>query len=117
MKKIDSPNEESTGAQGTISIVTLEPEEKGAHTILPSIGKNVVQKISSIDSKRVSKELGRIITMLSKMVESLPESSSGYNVSTLSFSLSINSSGKISLIGEVGAGVTSGITVTLTKNS
>ena len=117
MNTPDSRNEESTGAQDTISILTLEAEERSDRAILPSVVRNIAWKITSIETRLVSKELGRFINMLGKMVESLPESSGGYDVSMLSFSLSINSSGKISLVGEVGAGVTSCITVTLRKSS
>lgn len=53
--------------------------------------------------------------MAKPVAEALPQSRADYEVNSLTFALSINGSGKISLIGELAAGVTSGITITLKK--
>lgn len=96
-----------------ISIMTYQTE-KEPESMFPSPSR-MVAKYSDLEYGKLKKSLSDFVNMLADIVETLPEPHRDYEVDNLKFALSINGSGKISLIGELSAGVTSGITITFKK--
>lgn len=105
----------------TISITTFEIENSSEsnsmfHSPNLSIFDKVGKKVSLISTDRLGEDLSDFVKVLGNIVEKLPDSCGNYSLDTLTFSLSVDSSGKISLIGELSAGLTSTISITLNKN-
>lgn len=98
-----------------ISIITIhsQGEDEGL-AMFPSPSK-IIAKSTQVIADRLGENLSAFVRILGEAIEKLPQSCGGYSVDTLTFSLSIDSSGKISLVGELSAGFTSGITITLKK--
>jgi len=66
----------------------------------------------------LSENINSIVARLGKIMDALPENcGSQYTIDELTFNLSINSSGKVSLIAEVGAGFSSGISIKLKRRA
>lgn len=102
-----------------ITIQTIWPEKKEtakAHTLsmFPS-PTNMTIKTTRVASEKLGESLSGLVNTLSKIVEALPESCGGYDIDKLTFSISVDGSGKVSLVGELSAGFTSGICLTLKK--
>lgn len=102
--------------QKEITIVSSNIQEgEEAFTIFPTSVKAAVAKSTKVAVQKFRENLSEFLQLLGETIEGLPGSCGGYQVDTLTFSLSVNAAGKISLIGELAAGCTSGITITLTK--
>lgn len=105
-----------------VRVVTTETQEletafsSEARTMFPSLAK-IVARSTEIATEKLSENLAGFVETLSAVLETLPESCGPYDVDELTFSLSLDGAGKISLIGEVSAGVTSGITLTLRRKA
>lgn len=95
----------------TISILTVQTQ-KGPETMFPT---RMVAKSTEVATEKLKESLSYFVKMLDEIVETLPKSCGTYDVDTLTFSLSVDGSGKISLVGELSAGFTSGITISLKK--
>ena len=84
-------------------------------------GKEETCKITvpvEISAETLSKNLLHCVKSLGKIVESFPETyKKNYALEEIKFSLSVDSDGRISLIGNVPSDTTSGITVTFKKRS
>lgn len=96
-----------------ISIITYQ-SEKGSESMFP-FPTGMISKYSELGYEKLKENLSDFVNMLGEIVEALPDSHGDYEVDNITFALSINGSGKISLIGELSAGVTSGITITFKK--
>jgi hypothetical protein len=71
-----------------------------------------------ISTETLSKNLLNFVKASGKIVESFPETyKKNYAMEEIKFSLSVDHSGKVSLIGNVPAGITAGITVTFKKRA
>lgn len=101
----------------TISILTTLTEEPSEiHTMFPSPTK-LIGKASQITVQSLAENLSDFVRTLGRVVEELPESVGQYDVDSLTFSMSVDGEGKISLVGELSAGFTSGIIITLKKRT
>lgn len=96
-----------------VSIITYE-QQKQMDTMFPSPGK-FVAKSSQIAIEQLKGNVSEIVNNITELLEELPERSTNFQIDEMSFSLSINASGKISLIGELSAGMNSGITLTFKR--
>lgn len=96
-----------------ISILTYQAEKEPESMFLSPT--RMIAKYSDLGYEKLKESLSDFVNRLADIVETLPKSHGDYEVDNLTFSLSINGSGKISLIGELSAGVTSGITITFNK--
>jgi len=91
----------------SISVLTFQDNKEGTC-------KEPVPVEVSADA--LSKNLLHCVKSLGKIVESFPETyKKNYALEEIKFSLSVDSSGRISLIGNVTSDTTSGITVTFKK--
>ena len=100
-----------------ISVLYMEnPDNCGKNSLFPSTLGSLL-KSKDISAENVSKNLSQFLNSLRSVISDLPDSCGPYDIDELSFSLSIDGSGKISLIGEVSAGIVSGITITLRKKN
>jgi hypothetical protein len=100
----------------SVLTVNLKELESSRRQMFPTPSEIAV-KSSTFAVKTLSANLRDFVDVLGKVVESLPDKCGSYNIDTLTFSLSIDGSGKISLIGEMSAGFTSGIIITLKKQA
>lgn len=106
----------SKKSSGTISVLTNQIEEGNKpRSMFPFPVKGLA--LNLIATNKFEASLSDCVKELYKVVEKLPESSENYSTDSLTFSLSINGAGKISLVGEVSAGITSGITITLKRKN
>lgn len=96
-----------------ISILTFEHKEE-AETMFPSV-KKMVAKHTKVAADKLKKNISNFVKTIDDIVETLPKCRGIYEVDTLTFALSLDGSGKISLIGEISAGFTAGITITFKK--
>jgi hypothetical protein len=106
------------GEESTIPILTdcIATEEKGFWPPPPSqVASRVVSAAIDVGTEVLAKNLSEFVARLSRVVEAVPSSSGRYSAEEFTFSLSVNGEGRLSLIGEVSAGVVSGVTVTLKK--
>ncbi len=98
-----------------ISILTSSVQGEGeTFSMFPSTPQ-IVAKVRQVAIEKLEENLADFVTLLGKVVQTLPESCGGYSIDALTFSLSVDGSGKISLVGELAAGFTSGIIITLKK--
>lgn len=97
----------------TISILTVQAQ-KGPETMFPSPTKMIVS-YTQVATEKLKDNMSEFVKLLDEIVQTLPKSCGAYDVDTLTFSLSLDGSGKISLVGELSAGFTSGITISLKK--
>jgi len=99
----------------TLNILTFSSadqiEESG---IFPSPPK-LLAKLSEISIDDLKDSLSQFIDSLEKVIEPLSENQQQFDVDTLTFNIAISGSGKISLIGEMAAGMNSGVSVTLKR--
>lgn len=98
-----------------ISILTFQTPT-GPESMFPSPTK-IIAKHSEVEYEKLKEGLSGLVKKLIDIVESLPRHREDYEVDNLTFALSISGSGKISLIGELSAGATSAITITLKKKA
>jgi hypothetical protein len=109
----------------TILVTTgLEDNESKSKSIFPSRKPKVdltteraMVVAADIAVETLGDSLADFVKDLERIVEKLPDTCGAYNLDSLTFSLSVNGSGKISLIGEVAAGVTAGIVISLKKHT
>ena len=98
-----------------LSILTTSTDQVDEkHNMFPSPTK-VLSQSCKVGIETFTHNLTEVVEMLGDVIEKLPQSTGQYSIDILTFALSVNGSGKISLIGEIGAGVTSGITIMLKK--
>jgi hypothetical protein len=98
-----------------ISIITVNHiEETKTSSMFPSPEK-LVNKYSEIAEEVLAENLAGLVQTLGDVIARLPEQCGSYDLSTLSFSLSIDGRGKVSLIGELSAGIASSMTICLTR--
>lgn len=101
----------SSEVNRTISVLTGEMQSE---SLFPATTKMLV-KSSQLAIESVKRSLADCVESLEDIVDNLSDVDNQYDVDTITFSLSIDSSGKISLIGELSAGLVSSITITLKK--
>jgi len=97
----------------TISSVTTEGDGS-SQAMFPSL-HGLVHKSADVAANRLATSLSQFVATLGLIVQELPDSCGRYDVEELSFSASVDASGAFSLVGELSAGVTSGITIVLKK--
>lgn len=98
----------------TISILTREPYEESTEAMFPMV-KKIITKSLDMSSDKLGEGLSHFVNRLARVVKKIPESCGDFDVDSVSFSLSIDAHGKISLVGEIGAGFTSGIIIALKR--
>jgi hypothetical protein len=100
-------NEESN-----ILVKVLEKEniEKGYVGLTDLVVKSV-----SLPMETVARNLQRMVNNLSKTLDEIKTEGTNFQVDSVSFNLEIESSGKVALVGEIGASSNSSICVTLKK--
>ena len=100
-----------------ISILTFpESKEVDERSMFPS-AKRIYLKASTVAVETVADNLSRFVGLVGKIITSIPDPAENYEVDTLSFSINLDGSGKVSLVGEVSAGFNSGITLTFKKRN
>jgi hypothetical protein len=93
----------------SISVLAFQDAKKGAEKVLIPV---------EISIETLSNNLANFVKTLGTIVESFPETyKKNYALEEIDFSLSVDASGSIALIGEVSAGITTGITVTFKKTA
>jgi hypothetical protein len=98
-----------------ISVLTVQTEDESQTlSVFPSPSK-MLAKSSQVAIDTLAENLTAFVNALGEIVDTVPESCGKYNVDNMSFSLSVDGEGRISLVGELAAGFSSGITVTLRK--
>jgi len=98
----------------TISILSTQKMPE-SNSMFPST-EEIATKCYEVGYKKFKENFSAFAEMLSQTVNDLPEISGNYQVDSITFSLAVNGQGKISLIGEISAGVSSGLTLTIKKN-
>ena len=81
-----------------ISILTAPSIEEDETLAMFPTPRKLMAKHTQVATDKFAEGLSGFIKTLEKVIQALPESCGGYNVDTLTFSLSVNASGKISLI-------------------
>lgn len=103
--------------EDSISILTYCEEDHGAgRGILPSPMKSAA-KYTDVQTEILEENFKKVVRQLSKVVDSAPDASGKFYIDKFEFSLNIDASGKFSLIGELSAGVSTGITITLSRRN
>ena len=74
----------------------------------------VVQQVE-VSAERLANGIKDCLESLRNVVQKMPDSLGEYDVDELTFALSINASGKVSLVAEAGIGLSTGITVKVKK--
>ena len=98
-----------------ISVVSFSVEETNqSHNMFPLLNR-VKAKYSQVSIETLNRSMENFLKVLDKTVRNIPSTCGSYDIDSLSFALSLDSNGKISLIGEISAGMTSSITLTLKK--
>ena len=98
-----------------ISVVSFSSEETDqSHSMFPLVNR-LTAKYSQISIETINRSLEDFLEVLEKAARNIPSACGSYDIDSLSFSLSLDGNGKISLIGEISAGVASSITLTLKK--
>lgn len=98
-----------------ISILTIQSQDVTEERAMFPSPTRILARSTEVAAETFRDSLSGFVKMLGTVVQGVPELCGGYRVDTLTFSLDVNGSGKISLVGELSAGITSGITVTLKK--
>lgn len=105
----------SKALDNEIPVLTVtSQDEENQRRMFPSPTR-MAARLSNISAEVLEENLADIVQRLGKIVDELPDSPKGCTVDALTFSLAINSAGKLALIGELSAGTTSGITITLKR--
>ncbi len=98
----------------TISIVAGLGEVGEESGMFPRVSA-VVAKTSEVSLQLLSQNLSEIVTSLGEVVAELPEIPGGFAVDALTFSLSIDATGKVSLLAEISSGYSSAVTVSIKR--
>lgn len=83
------------------------------HSILPRPWQLFRQ--IDVPVEDLANSLSDCMESLREVVQKVPTTLGDYDVDELTFSISVNASGKVSLVAEVGAGVTSGIVIKIKR--
>ncbi|XHH09841.1 MAG: hypothetical protein ACFCUE_04235 [Candidatus Bathyarchaeia archaeon] len=100
--------------ENEILVTVLEKENIGKSFVGTS---DLIAKSVSIPLETVAKNLRRIINNLAKVLDTIDTQGTNFQVDTVSFNLEVGASGKIALIGEVGASSNSSICIVLKKTN
>ena len=84
--------------------------------MFPSATKTV-EKLREIAVDTLQTDLQNPVDTLRGILNALPEADGNYEVDSLSFNLALSGTGRISLIAEVGTGMTASMTVTMKRIS
>ena len=97
----------------TINLITYE-QQKQTESMFPRQGA-FLAKCSQVTCDQLKGNLAECVSALSELLEGLPETTGSFQVEQATFALNVNASGKISLIGELAAGVSSSVTLTFAR--
>lgn len=92
-----------------IQISTLENQR----SFLPS-SKAIVSKAAEVATEQITNNLSAVVQELGKVMDGMQDSVN-YEIDKVTYLLNIDCSGKVSLVGELSAGLSSGITITMKK--
>lgn len=103
----------------TISILTHVHEEAtgtdpSKRSMFPKPSANLLE-YAEIPAEQLANNLEKFMNSLQTVVKKIPSTVGDYDVDEITFSLSINGSGKVSLVAELAAGFSSGIEVKIKK--
>ena len=98
-----------------IPVLTVTSQDEDAQRGMFPSPTRMAAKLSNVPTGVLEENLAGIVKRLGKIVDELPELPKGCRVDTVTFSLAVNAAGKLALIGELSAGMTSGITITLKR--
>lgn len=81
-------------------------ENSAERSVLPSMSPpTVVASVTGISPASLSAQLNKFMKALEEIVNSLPDTCGQYEVEELTFALSIDGSGSVSLVGQLSSGV------------
>ena len=99
----------------TISILTAQGP--GMRKSMFDESRSLTARCTRITCDKLKESFEEFVQLLREVVQGVPRQCGGYDVDSLTFALALDASGKISLVGELAAGMSSGITITLRKGS
>lgn len=100
--------------ESKISILTANFDEAGnVSQMFPSLSKAF--SIKEVSLEKFSENVAHFIRTLCDTLERIPEHGGDYDVDELTFSLGLDGSGRVFLIGELSAGINSAITIKIKK--
>lgn len=97
----------------TINLITYEQQEQ-TESMFPR-QRTFLAKCSQVTYDQLKGNLAECVSALSELLDGIPEADGSFQVEQATFALNINASGKISLIGELAAGVSSSVTITFAR--
>jgi hypothetical protein len=95
-----------------ISIITSHSE--GERAMFPS-AKAVMMRAQQFSADMIKSNLAEAVGTLGDLFAALPGDCGGYTPEQVTVTLSIDASGKVPLVGEIAAGITSGISICFTR--
>lgn len=99
----------------TIQQVDDEAEDGQVSRSMFSFGMKPVMNTTLITEKGLAANLSSFISLISPLVEALPEKCGAYYLDQLNLSLAVDGEGKISLVGELSWGLSSAISISLKR--
>lgn len=99
----------------SISILTIRRSEESEMPHMFPIPTRIIANTQRVAIEELGNNLSQIVDMLHGAIDKIPKSTGDFAVESFTFALSVNGGGKISLIGELSAQLSSGITVTLKR--
>jgi len=87
-----------------------EIQEQQTNSMFPSPRK-LMATTKKVALKAVQRNFSKFVENIESVLDSLPNSSKSHTVDSVSLAITIDSNGKVSLIGEVGGSITSAITI------
>jgi len=100
-----------------ISIVSYQTVRDAAQQTMFPITPQLLAKTSKVAMDTLRNNLADAVLMLSTVADKLPQPSGDYRIDVLTFALTIDGSGKVSLLGELSAGIAASITISLKRES
>ncbi len=100
----------------SIWVITEEPEDI-SKSLLPSIGRRVVAKSFEISNEVLALHLEEFFKSFQTVLGRLPTSIDHFTVDEIQLNVAVNASGGVELIGKGEAGLSTGLTFTLKRQT
>jgi hypothetical protein len=101
----------------SIWVVTEEPEDDLSKSLLPSVGRRVIAKSFEISNDVLALHLEAFFKSFQMVLGRLPSSIDHFTVDEIQLNLVINANGGVELIGKGEAGLSTGLTFTLRRQT
>jgi hypothetical protein len=101
----------------SIWVITQEPEDDVSKSLLPSVGRRIIAKSFEISNDVLAVHLEEFFKSFQMVLERLPNSIDHFSIDEIQLNLDINASGGVELIGKGEAGLSTGLTFTLKRQT